>query len=199
MTYGGFQLVMGYPKTGWFLRGKIPLKWMTGGTPISGNLHITWPNQQKWGLKHDWTVLHGPVWEMISENWRRLSLQPSLGSRNAECSVTIFAKVINKGEWTWVNHEAWEYLEREWGCHQNGRAAGNTFSVLKNVSTCQDLKALLQEERVSVLIIGMTIYLPAVFVFVFWYEQKGETTVYCWAIKKTLRQFCLMKSGDGYV
>ena len=32
---------MGDPQNRWFLLGKIQLKWMrTGGTPISGNLHI---------------------------------------------------------------------------------------------------------------------------------------------------------------
>ena len=38
--HGGFPTMGVPPKNAWFLLGKIPLKWMmTGGTPISGNLH----------------------------------------------------------------------------------------------------------------------------------------------------------------
>ena len=37
----GFHSHGGYPPKAWFMSGKIPWKWMmTGGTPISGNLHI---------------------------------------------------------------------------------------------------------------------------------------------------------------
>ena len=40
-TTGGFQSHGGTPIAGWFLLGKIPLKWMrTGGTPILGNLQL---------------------------------------------------------------------------------------------------------------------------------------------------------------
>ena len=38
----GVSIVMGVPKNGWFFLGKIPSRngWF-GGTPISGNLHIS--------------------------------------------------------------------------------------------------------------------------------------------------------------
>ena len=37
----GISINGGTPIAGWFISWKIPLKWMmTGGTPISGNLHI---------------------------------------------------------------------------------------------------------------------------------------------------------------
>ena len=52
--------------------------------------------------------------EVISENWCRLSLKPSLGlSQNAESSVTILAKVMDKGG---VHPETREYLM---GCDQH--------------------------------------------------------------------------------
>ena len=39
--YMGVSMAMGVPQNRWFLLGKIPFKWMmTGGTLISGNLHI---------------------------------------------------------------------------------------------------------------------------------------------------------------
>ena len=39
--YGGFQVVMGDPQNGWFIRGNPIYKWMmTRGTPILGNPHI---------------------------------------------------------------------------------------------------------------------------------------------------------------
>ena len=42
----GVSIVMGVPTNGWFLLGKILVKWMmTGGSPISGNQHF-WVIQQ---------------------------------------------------------------------------------------------------------------------------------------------------------
>ena len=44
--YLGLPIAMGDPQNGWFRgenHGKSIYKWMmTGGTPISGNLHIVW-------------------------------------------------------------------------------------------------------------------------------------------------------------
>ena len=42
LVYMGVYIVMEVPPiAGWFISWKMPLKWMrTGGTPISGNLHI---------------------------------------------------------------------------------------------------------------------------------------------------------------
>ena len=37
----GVSIAMGVPNNGWFLLGRLPLKWMmTGGTPILGNPQI---------------------------------------------------------------------------------------------------------------------------------------------------------------
>ena len=48
----GVSIVMGLPQSGGFLLGKIPAKWMiTGGTPVSGNLHISFTKQQQTALK----------------------------------------------------------------------------------------------------------------------------------------------------
>ena len=40
--YMGVSIVIGVPKNGWFVRENPIQKWMTRGTPILGDNHMTW-------------------------------------------------------------------------------------------------------------------------------------------------------------
>ena len=52
--YLGVSWKWGYPIAGWFLLGKIPLKWMmTGGTAISGNHQIYLSHSEIWWMMAD--------------------------------------------------------------------------------------------------------------------------------------------------
>ena len=59
--FGGFLKVMGVPQfAGWFVFGKIPVKWMiTRGTPISGS--------KSWGIWEN--PRHGRWEERILQSW----------------------------------------------------------------------------------------------------------------------------------
>ena len=68
-AYMGVSIVMGDPQNRWFLLGKILVKWMgTGGTPISGNLHIGMPSGIIWLVLM--TSISGLFHEnCVSETW----------------------------------------------------------------------------------------------------------------------------------